>query len=684
MPRNRSWQQKITDFAVGESVGDYAPLWQQLLREDVLAAVNTPRVPANARLEDTITRLNEWRQNALERCPSIEREHLSLNCKAFPAYAMKDNSEPVQLGDIIKRPLYGATVPERLEKLTDEFRVWFVSDIQPRDLVRKQQERQSAININEFAAAVNEEFLAVDHSPEATLRAMEELNAQLDAQEAAPVPMAEETRKRLREVSEQINNELQRLDVVWRGGEGTDVEVQLARTRERIEALLLARSSSVEPPEAATVDKRLPTSSYAPGATRSPRDLRVDVLFFVCEPNCAPLPEAQRELSAALEAVNAAGKRAVVQDHGGGADTLRDLLAKHRPRVLHFIGHIPPHAVTRELTLGLTHEDGGLVTIRPELIVDVLTSEAASSFLEVVVLNGCRSVGMAMKISDAGIPAVGWETLVADFAAAKFAPPFYAELLRLEASEPLQSLLRSATEQGVLAVRALHRSRANADGVRSDAWEVGSDPAAQGRLADGRNAAGVPVLKMPAATRAGAIPPAVPSAPTIPATPAARAHQPWLWLLAGGALAVAISADTLWLVPSSPAAAPNTELTLCGWSSCLSWDIHDTDSLQPGKCYRVDAKVGKDELKPVLQRGAHCGMSGVASIPDGYAVEVNGLEGSWPEGQEACRAPAARDKQKVTSPHCSSKTGCMENEGFGNNGSPGDWSRYCAFKLVPL
>ena len=125
-------------------------------------------------------------------------------------------------------------------------------------------------------------------------------------------------------------------------------------------------------------------------------------------------------------------------------------------------------------------------------------------------------------------------------------------------------------------------------------------------------------------------------------------------------------------------------LVLCGWSSCLSWDIHDSDSLQPGKCYRVDAKVGKDELKPVLQRGAHCGMSGVASIPDGYAVEVNGLEGSWPEGQDACRAPAARDKQKVTSPHCSSKTGCMENEGFGNNGSPGDWSRYCAFKLVPL
>ena len=47
-------------------------------------------------------------------------------------------------------------------------------------------------------------------------------------------------------------------------------------------------------------------------------------------------------------------------------------------------------------------------TFRP---IDVLTSDAASGFLEAVVLNGCRSDGIGKRIARAGIPVVCWETV---------------------------------------------------------------------------------------------------------------------------------------------------------------------------------------------------------------------------------------------------------------------------------
>ena len=103
------------------------------------------------------------------------------------------------------------------------------------------------------------------------------------------------------------------------------------------------------------------------------------------------------------------GKAAVV-DGGNGVD-LGNSLEKHRPRILLFIGHADAkHRYTRELTLGLTDEKGGIVRLNVDTLVD--TFVAAN--LDLVVINGCESEALGAKIAArGGIPVVCWRTKAA-------------------------------------------------------------------------------------------------------------------------------------------------------------------------------------------------------------------------------------------------------------------------------
>ena len=251
-------------------------------------------------------------------------------------------------------------------------------------------------------------------------------------------------------------------------------------------------------------------SASTASASTAVVDHQVHTLIFVCDPERARLPSANAEANAVQQCFAPHKQRAIVQ-HGGDATKLRELLERHQPRILHFIGHADAkHPLNEKLTLGLT-APGALITILLETVLGLLTSLSATSFLELVVLNGCRSVAIADKVAAAGISAIGWDTVVDDKPAAAFGPPLYEHLLK-HAGKPLYESLPAAFQQAVLAVKALTGTNAKANGDRSDRYAL-ADPAAQprtlagrmsGKLPDGsgRQAAGLPVADQPRALSA--------------------------------------------------------------------------------------------------------------------------------------------------------------------------------------
>ena len=247
-------------------------------------------------------------------------------------------------------------------------------------------------------------------------------------------------------------------------------------------------------------------------ASTAVADHQVHTLIFVCVPACGPLPSANAEADAVQQCFAPHGQRVIVQ-HGGDAAKLRELLERHQPSILHFIGHADvEHPVNKELTLGFTGPDGELITILPETVVGLLTSLSATSFLELVFINGCcSSIAIADKVAAAGIPAIGWDTIADDKPAGAFGPPLYEHLLK-HADKPLYESLPAAFQQAVLAVKALAGMKAKANGDRPDGYTL-ADPAAQprtlagrmsGKLPDGsgRQAAGLPVADQPRALSA--------------------------------------------------------------------------------------------------------------------------------------------------------------------------------------
>ena len=67
-------------------------------------------------------------------------------------------------------------------------------------------------------------------------------------------------------------------------------------------------------------------------------------------------------------------------------------------------------------TLAFAHPRGGFEMVDADVVVETVRRHAST--LRMIVLNGCKSLHLAMRLVDAGIPAVAcWESLVNDEAA---------------------------------------------------------------------------------------------------------------------------------------------------------------------------------------------------------------------------------------------------------------------------
>ena len=244
-------------------------------------------------------------------------------------------------------------------------------------------------------------------------------------------------------------------------------------------------------------------------------------LIMVCSPRAAPLPHLGDE---AVDVAN------VMPSHirrGGSATDLRNELLRHSYSHFLFAGHgdaelgpsgasHAPHASSSTKTLGFTSPSGGLETVTPETLADVLGAHGSfrgRGSLCTVVLNGCETESIGLRVRDAGVPYVlCWRTKAENTAARTLATSFFASLGAGRGHE-------QAFDDAKAAVRCMTRPGRLASGVPSSvpAYELRDpfgrapteDPAAGAATArDGETAvrrgfsptpmaAGVPLLLCP-------------------------------------------------------------------------------------------------------------------------------------------------------------------------------------------
>ena len=173
-------------------------------------------------------------------------------------------------------------------------------------------------------------------------------------------------------------------------------------------------------------------------------------------------------------------------------------------------------------------------------------------------------------------------------------------------------------------------------------------------------------------------------------------------------------------------------LTLCNQGSCVTLYAtgdpghYDSDAgyrIEIGTCYSLDATIPSTTSKGDLALGTYlkgaggiCSLTGVASIPKGYNLELYALSGNWapPTSKTNCdtnSGPGVMEKTTLYSGNCPGNTEgtCQENSctgawpsapgmcsdptgcGFqpiwveGPQGSHcvySPWYKWCAFKLV--
>ena len=184
-------------------------------------------------------------------------------------------------------------------------------------------------------------------------------------------------------------------------------------------------------------------------------------LIMVCSPKGSPLPHL------ADEAVDVANVTPSHIRRGGSAEELRHELLRHRYRAFLFAGHgdaeLGPGGgaswekpLTR--TLGFTSPSGGLETVRPEHLAELLGAHSprSSGCLTTVFLNGCRTEEMGRRVRAAGVPhVVCWRTKAHNAAARTLASSFFSSLAagrgHAQAFEDAKSAVLLVTRPGRLA-----------------------------------------------------------------------------------------------------------------------------------------------------------------------------------------------------------------------------------------
>ena len=232
---------------------------------------------------------------------------------------------------------------------------------------------------------------------------------------------------------------------------------------------------------------------------------RIDFLFIVCSPTCGTLRHAQDEAHANAACAERAGLSALVVDHANLAE-LNSLLKTRAPRVAVFIGHADaPYTTGDSHTLCLTDGANGAVYMNPSTIACVFGG--ASERLELVVLNGCKSIDQCEVLSGPayGKATVGWSTLTNDAAAKVFSIGLVeclCETMRLSSAPISNRDKHKAFEHAKRAVLAVQRV---SSGGPHDWWSLVDPELSQrsidgrinGILPDGTHAAGVPHLLTP-------------------------------------------------------------------------------------------------------------------------------------------------------------------------------------------
>jgi len=152
------------------------------------------------------------------------------------------------------------------------------------------------------------------------------------------------------------------------------------------------------------------------------------MLIFACSPTRSPLANVIYE---ALDVAQRLDVSARDICNGGTAEDLRRMLLTPT-RMFLFSGHADaPSPSGGGFTLGFTQQGGGLAQVRPEDIASVLGASARppAGKLELVVLNGCRSLELGRAARAAGVPTViCWQTQAEDGAARYFILEFFVAM----------------------------------------------------------------------------------------------------------------------------------------------------------------------------------------------------------------------------------------------------------------
>ena len=231
-------------------------------------------------------------------------------------------------------------------------------------------------------------------------------------------------------------------------------------------------------------------ASLTVGAAPTPPPApRVKILVVVSNPRNAQLPAACEEAYVVQHAWQGKHGDVVIVGEQAGVtpDRLSELIAEHKPNVLHFIGHVLNDQEGCRLVL--LDDEGKYVYVTAEVLSRILGSLASRKFLEVVILSSCESDEPAMALSDFGLYTVCWDSLAADVACALFAQQIHTHIANSHVpSEPLFQTLEAAFELGVLA-------------VNNDAKWIIADPrsssGAPGTKVNGKSPAGTPLLLRP-------------------------------------------------------------------------------------------------------------------------------------------------------------------------------------------
>ena len=168
---------------------------------------------------------------------------------------------------------------------------------------------------------------------------------------------------------------------------------------------------------------RASTESYR-GIQAKPRDL----LIFYCNPKGAPLEELDDEAHGVQECFPKDAD--VRQKRNLDPEELREEMLSRRPRAFLFIGHADAN-LNGQHTLAFTDRRRQLVVVDPDVLARILGGHAPKQGgpLELVVLNGCKSLELARAIHAAGVPhVVAWRTRVDNEAARIFSVAFFQAL----------------------------------------------------------------------------------------------------------------------------------------------------------------------------------------------------------------------------------------------------------------